>query len=132
MTPDDLATMPAEVLSGEHEVQVRLLSAIEMLIDKKGFSKQVNDALAQLVDYTGVHFLSEELLMRLYSYPLHNAHERRHRELLDRLQELRDELERGKAFATGSLVNNLRLSIIEHIATEDAAFSKYLADLKID
>ena len=130
MTQDDLATKPAEVLSREHEVQVRLLSAVEMSIDKNGLSKQVSDALAQLVDYTGVHFLSEELLMRLYAYPLHTAHERQHRELLDRLQELRDELERGKALAAGSLVNNLRLSIIDHIATEDAAFSKYLADLK--
>ena len=125
----DLSSEPAEALAGEHEVQVRLLRAVEALLERQGNSEALSDALAQLVDYTSVHFLSEQLLMRLYSYPQHDAHAIHHTELLERLQALRDEVESEQTGAAGPSLNSLRRSILDHIANEDSAFSRYLADL---
>lgn len=114
-------------VSGEHEVQLRLLQAVEQLLQDASRKDELAEALDRLVDFTSVHFLSEQLLMRLYAYPQQGAHEARHAELMERTGELRDRLLSGDALATPSLAATLRQSVVEHIAREDAAFSAYLA-----
>jgi len=118
-----------QILNGEHEVQLRLLRAVEMLLADPTRAAEHEGALAQLIDYTEVHFLSEQLLMRLYAYPQQAAHERRHAELMEHTRALAAELAADGAAAAVSLAARLRQSVCDHIAGEDAALSRYLLGL---
>ena len=59
-------------IDGEHRVQLGLLSAVRNAVAEGRGETEVNEILEQLVDYTKVHFMSEELLMRLHAYPQHS------------------------------------------------------------
>lgn len=120
-----------QILCGEHEVQLRLLRAVEMLLADPTRAGERRSALDQLIDYTDMHFLSEQLLMRLYAYPQQGAHERRHAELMEQTRALAEELESGDPDAIASLAARLRRCVSDHIAGEDAAFSRYLSGVDL-
>ena len=66
------------VLDAEHEVQIELLRAFGDAVSRQRPTEEIDDILKQLMDYTSVHFLSEQLLMRMYAYPDYEQHEQRH------------------------------------------------------
>ncbi len=111
-----------QTMDTEHRVQVSLINAFEVLIrdkDKGGFAEKT---IAQLADFTSMHFLSEELLMRRRDYPQLEAHKAEHTRLLKRIDELRKNLGSGEGDAVLATVDELRRWLVEHIKSMDQAF----------
>ena len=61
-------------LDGEHRLQLELLTAFGRAIEDGQRHPAVDEILDPLIDYTKVHFSSEQLLMRLYQYPRYQEH----------------------------------------------------------
>lgn len=116
----------AATIRGEHEVQVQLLDAVQALALRGVGGEALREVFTRLEDYTRVHFLSEELLMRLYAYPAYPAHRQRHGQLLEQMAELGRSIEGGEGEHILDLAGTLRGWVVGHIAAEDAAFERYL------
>ena len=121
-------TAASAALRREHDVQLRLLEAIEKAAAHRRPDHELAELVDQLVDYTNVHFLSEQLLMRMYAYPAYAEHEDHHNELLDGIRELEARLAAGDEEQLQRAARNLQEWVNGHIGRDDAMFARYLEE----
>jgi len=115
----------------EHEIQTTLLRTVEEAISAGKDKETVVGILAQLTDYNRVHFASEELLMRLYSYPDTEIHAMDHTRMIEEFDEItNDYLRDDHAHAVQEAVR-VRDFLLQHIASRDKKFSHYLNELDV-
>jgi len=123
--PDLRLDVPS--FDAEHALQIDLVEALGKAV-AEGKSREVaNEIMEKLVDYTRVHFLAEELMMRMESYPGFEAHHAEHGELLAELQRLRALYERRDHPLTYNAVDGLRSWLAGHVRTQDRALATFLA-----
>lgn len=108
----------------EHQLQLTLMQALGAAIDGDG---DVDELLAQLADYSRAHFLSEELLMRLYTYPEHDDHVLDHEHMTEWLDEIA--ARRGDRDAMQRAVSELVSAFRRHIDSRDRKLHDFLAAL---
>lgn len=121
-------TAASAAMRREHDVQLRLLEAIEKAAARRRPDHELAELVDQLVEYTNVHFLSEQLLMRMYAYPAYAEHEDHHNVLLDRIKELEGQLAEGDEEQLQLTARSLHEWIDGHIGRDDAMFARYLEE----
>ncbi len=111
----------------EHRLQVSLVNALEEVL-RHGQDRAVADrTLAQLVDFTSVHFHSEELMMRLYSYPQLDVHAAAHAKLVEQVRSIQERYEADGPAEALEVIAELRGWLVNHIKSMDQAFALWLA-----
>ena len=121
--PDKL---DAGSIDNEHRVQIGLLDALYNAVNDNKPAAEIDQILNQITSYSELHFMSEELLMRLYAYPDYDDHVNDHEAMTDYLKEIEAKLvarQDGLALKTAS---DMREFLISHISTRDEAFSQFL------
>lgn len=113
----------------EHVLQVGLLDAFRRALDEPVARQAGAAALDQLREYTQVHFLSEQLLMRLHGYPGYEAHVREHERLLHELHALERRFRAGELPASLATAELLRDWLEQHMREMDRALTDYLRAL---
>ena len=119
-----VATSPVGLsdVEAEHAMQYKLLAEAERLLGD-GNLENAREVVRQLQHYSEAHFGSEQVLMRLHSYPGYQAHVREHGELLAIL----DALSRGIDETTASSsAGAIRRWLTAHIHHADQAFLDHL------
>jgi hemerythrin len=86
----------------------------------------LEQSLAQLVDYTKVHFAAEEQLMGQYRYPEAGAHKAQHDQLAAQVLDLQKKFRSGDTALTLSLMVFLKNWLERHIAGSDQQYSTYI------
>ena len=85
------------------------------------------ETLEKLLNYTKMHFASEEQFMADHRFPDLAAHKERHRELTAKLIELRDEIDGHSGNKTPLKLHLLvTIWLFEHIAQEDDQYARYI------
>jgi hemerythrin-like metal-binding protein len=111
----------------EHRLQVSLVNALEEVLRQDQDRALADRTLAQLVDFTSVHFHSEELMMRLYAYPQLQVHAAAHAKLMDHAAEIRRRWEAHETAEALDVVAELRGWLVNHIRSMDQSFALWLA-----
>lgn len=126
--PNPLETIRigASDVDGEHEVQIRLLTAFVDAIAEGRAREERDEILDRLLDYSRLHFLSEELLMRFYSYGGYEAHLREHEQTLERISALQERSRAGNAALSRRDAESLARGIVAHIRETDRALGEFL------
>ena len=114
----------------EHTLQLDLLDRFATQLDGGADREALAGTLDQLVDFTKMHFASEEALMRLYGYERFAAHVAQHEETVERIDALRDACESGAEDLTAETLAHLRHWLVEHIRYADRAFGRFLAGVR--
>jgi hemerythrin-like metal-binding protein len=117
-------------LDGEHQMQLELLTAFRRAVEDSHELAAIDEILDKLVDYTKVHFSSEQLLMRLYQYPSYQEHVDDHERTIERLEDLRRAQLVGKSMALEA-ADELSEWIFAHIRSADRALGHFLARLGV-
>lgn len=118
-------------LDGEHRLQLDLLTAFRNAVAEGRSPAEVDELLDRLIDYTQVHFRSEQTLMRLYQYPHYAQHTNDHDDTIESLQAIRRTHMRGEdALAVGA-AERLAESLTRHIVTADRALGFFLVRLGV-
>jgi hemerythrin len=110
----------------EHDLQMQLLDSLSQALRKGDDPPSVKYVLEQFIEFSDMHFLSEQLVMRLHGYPAYEIHLREHTRLMKRLREIREIVFRGEQAPSIQLIDELRGWLLAHIAREDGAFGEYL------
>ncbi|HUL33656.1 MAG TPA: hemerythrin family protein [Candidatus Eisenbacteria bacterium] len=113
-------------IDAEHDLQMQLLDSLAQTIEKGGDLSPTKYILEQFIEFSDMHFLSEQLVMRLHGYPGYEPHLEEHTLLMKKVREIRANLMRGENQPTLVLVQELKDWLIAHIATEDVAFGTFL------
>lgn len=72
----DELSVGIEEIDEQHKVLVNLINRMHNAIAEKHGSEVVSGILAELVDYTKIHFAVEESLLRILGYPGYEEHKR--------------------------------------------------------
>jgi hemerythrin len=127
---ETLRTAPLKVgeqtIDAEHDLQMQLLDSLTLALEKGGDFPATKYVLEQFIEFSDMHFLSEQLVMRLHGYPTYEKHLEEHTRLMKKVREIRETVFHGEKLPSIQLIRELREWLLTHIATEDAAFGEYL------
>ena len=123
--PTDL-TVSIASMEREHLGQLTLLNDLKAAVRSGADDGVVYTLLNELVEHTNLHFLSEQLLMRLHAYEAYEAHFLEHERLLAEVQNLKRNLAIGTTTDKHSLIEALRSWLLVHIQTADKSLAEYL------
>lgn len=124
---DEVIRTGVESIDAEHRLQVTLVDNLGELVRAGRGRAPAERTMRQLADFTRVHFLSEELMMRLYSYPRHDEHKAEHARLEGELDELQRRVVADDAAVALGAIERLRGWLVGHIRTLDVAFASWCA-----
>lgn len=111
----------------EHRLQVSLVNALEEILRRREDRTVADRTFAQLVDFTSVHFHSEELMMRLYAYPQLDVHSAAHAKLLEQARSIQTKYQADEIAEALEVITELRGWLVNHIKSMDQAFALWLA-----
>lgn len=111
----------------EHAGQISLLNDLKAAVRSGADDSVVYALLSELVEHTNLHFLSEQILMRLHAYEASESHLLEHERLLGEVQKLKESLATGTATDKHGLIEALRSWLLVHIQTADKALAEYLS-----
>jgi hemerythrin-like metal-binding protein len=127
---DTLNSTPLRIgdktIDAEHDLQMQLLDSLSQSLAKGGDFSPTHHLLEQFIEFSDMHFLSEQLIMRLNSYPGYETHLEEHTRLMKKVREIRENIVHGEKNSSLQLILELRDWLLAHIATEDAAFGEFL------
>lgn len=113
-------------IDNEHRVQTGLLDALYDAVNDKKSASEINQILHQLTSYSELHFMSEELLMRLYAYPDYDDHVNDHEAITEYLNVIEKTVTAGQDSMALKTASDMRQFLVLHISTRDKAFSEFL------
>lgn len=112
----------------EHQGQFELLLAIEAELCGARNKAQLATLLDRLIEFTSLHFMSEQVLMRERAYPGLPAHEAEHDELMEQMRDFQRRLDTDERTFTAADLATLHDWVLRHIRTKDAAFAQFLGE----
>jgi hemerythrin len=120
-----------EAMDAQHARWIRLIekfraAGADHLRESAGYAA-AKEALERLLEYTRLHFASEEKLLAEHHYPGLDAHREEHRKLETAVAALRAELH-AHATRTTPLKLNLLATIwlMEHITQADREYARFI------
>jgi hemerythrin len=111
----------------EHAGQLSLFNDLKAAVRSGAPDSLVYALLNELVEHTNLHFLSEQLAMKLHAYEAYESHLLEHERLLLEVQNLKHSLTAGTAADKQSLIEALRSWLVVHIQTADKTLAEYLS-----
>ncbi len=111
----------------EHKAQLGLLNDLKAAVRSGADDAVVYSLLNELVEHTNLHFLSEQLDMKLHAYEASESHFLEHERLLAEVQNLKRNLATGTVASKHSLIEALRSWLLIHIQTADKKLAEYLS-----
>ena len=117
-------------IDNEHRIQIGLLNALYDAVNNKKPASEVNQILNQLTTYSELHFMSEELLMRMYAYPDYDDHVHDHEAMTEFLNDIMKTVTAGQDSLTLKTASDMRQFLVSHISTRDEALSEYLTKVQ--
>src|ERR1700690_1967185 len=83
-------------IDSEHDVQMQLLDSLAQALQKPEGLSPANFILDQFIEFSDMHFLSEQLVMRLHGYPGYEPHLEEHTRLMKKVREIRSNVNRAE------------------------------------
>jgi hemerythrin len=116
----------AASMERDHSSHLGLLNDLKAAVRSGADDSVVYALINELVDHTNLHFLSEQLAMRLHAYEAYESHFLEHQRLQVEVQNLKDSLHTGTEMDKHRLIEALRSWLLIHIQTADKALAEYL------
>jgi hemerythrin len=113
-----------QTMDTEHKLQTRLLASLRDAVETDRGRAVVGEILRRVEDTSKVHFLSEELLMRLDAYEHYGAHVEEHRKLLDQLAKVCARFESDPGYDLRDSLTWLENWLRDHIHGMDRRFAE--------
>jgi len=123
---DDSFAIGIEAIDNQHKKIFEHLLAIENSVAKRDPWHILHFFLTQLAASVKFHLAVEEALLEIIRYPDHAQHCDSHARLLEKIDELEDQLQRK---ASGeSLVGFFETWFVRHVLTDDREFAAYVKE----
>jgi hemerythrin len=114
-----------EEIDEQHKVLVDLVNKMHEAIHQRHGNEVVQGILADLAEYTRIHFAVEESLMRILNYPDYDNHKEIHEELLESVSDLLEKVASGKTAIGFELMHFLKTWLTKHIMEEDKQYTGF-------
>lgn len=113
-------------MDDQHGILMDAMNELRLAVVRGGGREQVSQLLDQLIEFTRLHFASEERLMEQTEFAGLAEHRAQHHRLLAHGLQSAHRLQYGEEVDMRSLFCFLRTSYIEHIADLDQQYGPWL------
>ena len=111
----------------QHKELIQIINDLHTAMGSGKGRIAIYDILARLVDYTKMHFSTEERLMAQHRYPDQNNHEVQHSDLIRQVDVINRKVETGQVSVTIETMDFLKKWLNNHILLTDKQFGVYLS-----
>ncbi len=122
---DENAALGVATMDHEHALELKMVRELQAALRASDLAA-ATELLGRLDDFTSAHFLAEQLLMRLHSYPGYEAHQQQHDRLIADLRALRARIVDHELAEPADEVARLETWLTAHMASDDEALTKFL------
>ena len=125
---DDSLSVGVDAIDEQHKIWIGRYNSVVEAIESRGGPAPVTNTLGFLIDYTDVHFSTEEGFMTQSGYPELDAHKAKHEELRGTVANLvQDFEEEGETHVLEDAVETLLGNwLIDHIRETDQLFGAFV------
>jgi len=117
-------------LDSDHRILVNLLNQLQDAMETGQSRQVVGSVINVLAEYTEHHFRREEAMLAQAGYPRIDAHLALHRQLEERVRDIRDRWTAGDRTALGDeVLGFLKKWLTDHILGADKAYRPWIEGL---
>lgn len=125
VTWDDKYSVNVSEIDNQHKKLVDLINKLHDAM-KQGKSKEVlSEIISELINYTDVHFKTEEKYFDKFNYPKSDAHKTLHKNFVNKVLDFKNKYESGNAALSIEIINFLKDWLINHINGSDKEYSSF-------
>lgn len=114
-------------IENEHSKQIQMINLLTQAVIENKAQAEKEAILDQLIDFSQVHFSSEKMIMREYSYDRYEEHDKDHEALIERLNKLKSQVHSNSNGLDLQTLNSLRNMLLRHISSQDLRFATFLS-----
>ena len=123
---DDSMDTGIEMIDDDHKALVKLINKFQEASEFKVADKLIQHSLDEVVSYTKYHFDREERLMLLNEYPDFEAHQMKHKQMIEKINNYVESYRVDKSQATEQILAFLKTWLVQHIKGSDQEYVPYL------
>ncbi len=112
----------------QHKELIKLINELHNAMQEKKGKQVLEKILEGLIDYTNIHFSTEEMVMMLYGYPDYDKHTQVHNQFVKQVMEFYKDFQAGKVFVDLRIINFLKNWILKHILDMDKEYVSFFVD----
>jgi hemerythrin len=113
-------------MDDQHGILMDTMNELRLALLHGSDRDQVNKLLDQLIEFTRMHFWSEDRLLELYDFPGLLEHRAEHRNLLSQIQESARRAQHSEGVQMRSLLRFLCDGFQEHMEGLDLEYGSWL------
>jgi len=126
LTMNHSTTVDVRAMDDQHGILMDTLNELRLAVVRGSNREEVTQLLNQLIEFTRMHFLSEEQLMETYGYPGFAEHREEHQRLLLQIQDSAGKMQHSPSMHMRPLLAFLRDGYREHIEGTDKEYGPWL------
>lgn len=115
-----------QAMDDQHGILMDTLNELRFMLVRGANRRDISLQLERLIEFTQMHFLSEEQLLRQQGFPGADEHKTAHQSLLTRLYTALEQVNREEALHFSSLLEFLPSWYQDHVEQLDQPYGKWL------
>ena len=123
---DKIFQVGVEEFDNQHKKLFAIVNEVSQIVSEGKNKEAAGDVLARLMDYTVMHFRSEEEMMKEYGYPDYESHKKQHDFLAARVKELYRKFQTDGIAINEETLGFLIKWVLHHIAKVDKDYAPFL------
>ncbi len=115
-------------IDNQHMKLIQMINALDNAMQAGAGKSRVEEILSEMVNYTEVHFASEEKYFRQFGYPDTLSHTAEHQKFIDEVAKIQKEFNEGVANLPIRILTFLSDWLRNHIMVSDKKFGPFLKE----
>lgn len=113
-----------DLMDKQHQVLVDMINKMHEAMKVGRGGKEAEKIISEMIDYSAMHFTTEEELMKKFNYSGLSDHINEHKSFMVKANEFQNKINTGSFTLSMDIVNFLKDWLTNHILVNDMAYSK--------
>jgi len=128
LTWNRACTVGVMAMDDQHGILMDTLNELRLAVLRCASHEEVSQLLERLIEFTRLHFHSEEQLMERFAFPGFLEHREEHQRMLIQIQDSSRRMQHGETLHMRPLLGFLRDCYSEHMSGLDQEYGAFLND----
>ena len=132
LTCNNACTVGVRAMDDQHGILMDTMNELRLAVVRGLGREQVSEVLDRLIEFTRMHFCSEEKLMDQFEFPGREELRTDHQRILAQILQSSHRVQHGEQMQMRPLLCFLRESYSEHIESMDREYGPWLNERGVD